>query len=76
MGLSTFIDLNTRQILFVLPLVIACIYTVYNCVTNPNLTSKERLIWLLAILLFPVIGCVFYLFFNKSGRTARKAVRK
>lgn len=76
MGLLNFIDLSTRQIFFVLPLLIACIYTVYNCITNPNLTNKQRLIWLAVIVLFPVIGCVFYLFFNKSGRTARKAVRK
>lgn len=70
------INISTRQILFVFPLVVACVYTVYNCLTNPNLTSKERLIWLLAILLFPVIGCVFYLFFNKDRRAPRKTVRK
>jgi len=76
MNLLNFIDLSSRQIFFVLPLVIACVYTVYNCITNPNLTSKERLIWLLAILLFPVVGCVFYLFLNKDRRAPRKVMRK
>jgi len=60
------INISMRQILFVFPLLAACIYTVYNCITNPRLSSKERLLWMCAILVIPLLGCVCYLLFNKN----------
>jgi hypothetical protein len=62
MALLTFIDLSSRQIFFVLPLVIACVYTVYNCITNPNLTSMERLNLATSYLTFPCSRlCVLFI---------------
>ncbi|WP_130854985.1 PLDc N-terminal domain-containing protein [Olivibacter jilunii] len=62
-----FLNIGSVEVFVFVSLIMAIgIYTLYQCMTNPRLSSKERLLWLCAILVIPLLGCVCYLLFNKN----------
>ncbi|WP_130854996.1 PLDc N-terminal domain-containing protein [Olivibacter jilunii] len=63
------------MLLFVAPVMAIGIYALYQCITNPQLTTTQRIVWLIIILSVPLFGCVGYLLANKTNKN-NGAVRK
>jgi hypothetical protein len=40
-----------------------------DCLGNDNLTGTERILWILAMLFFPVLGSIIYFFGGRHPRT-------
>jgi len=60
MNLS-FINIGTTEMaLLVIPPLLVVIYTFYHIITNDNLSGSKRIVWLAAILLLNIFGCLFY----------------
>lgn len=57
-----------EMLLFVAPVMVIGIYTLYQCVNNPNLSSTQRIVWLIVILSVPLFGCLGYLLTYKSTK--------
>ncbi len=55
-------------LLFVAPVMAVGIYALYQCITNPQLTTTQRIVWLIIILSVPLFGCVGYLLANKTNK--------
>ncbi len=45
--------------LVLMPLVVM-IYTVYRIIVNNDLEEKKKILWIIMIILFNMIGCLFY----------------
>lgn len=58
---------STELFLIVVPLLCIFLFTIYHAINNPNLTSNERIIWILIILLANVLGTLAYWIFGKKG---------
>lgn len=52
-----FFNIGATEMAFIaLPLLIAFVYTLYHAVTNKNLTTYERSLWILIIVLGNLLG--------------------
>ncbi|HEX7367298.1 MAG TPA: PLD nuclease N-terminal domain-containing protein [Pelobium sp.] len=51
--------------LFFFPLVVA-VLTVKDILENPKLANSEKLMWIAAVILLPLVGAIIYFFFGKS----------
>ena len=49
-------------VVFLLPLI-----ALFICLTNKSLTTKEKIIWSLIIIIVPVFGALVYLITHKKG---------
>lgn len=59
-----FLNLGALELLILLPLLlwlVLFIIAFVKCLTNPNLASTEKILWILAILFFPLMGSIAYL---------------
>ena len=56
-----FLNIGTKEMLFlsVIPLIVV-IYTIYHVIDNDYLPSNKKIRWIIGILIFNVIGCIFY----------------
>jgi hypothetical protein len=45
------------------------VFSVYHLANDENISSSEKLLWLIAIIVVPLFGAVIYLGSKKSGRT-------
>jgi len=56
-----FLNLGGSEVLFLvlMPLVVM-IYTVYRIIVNNDLEEKKKILWIIMIILFNMIGCLFY----------------
>ncbi|WP_411028105.1 PLDc N-terminal domain-containing protein [Sphingobacterium sp. PCS056] len=52
--------------LLVIPPLLVVIYTIYHIITNDNLSGSKRIVWLVAVLLLNIFGCLFYLLLGKD----------
>ncbi|WP_414712637.1 PLDc N-terminal domain-containing protein [Sphingobacterium sp. UBA5670] len=56
-----FLNLGGSEVLFlVLMPLIVMIYTVYRIIVNTDLEEKKKILWIIMIILFNMIGCLFY----------------
>ncbi len=56
-----FLHLGGSEVLFlVLMPLIVMIYTVYRIIVNTDLEEKKKILWIIMIILFNMIGCLFY----------------
>lgn len=46
------------------------VFSIYHIVTNRDLSSGQRVIWILVVLVFNVIGSIIYLALNNSKKAA------
>lgn len=51
--------------LFFFPLVVA-VLTVKDILENGKLANSEKLMWIAAVILLPLVGAIIYFFFGKS----------
>lgn len=66
MNLS-FINIGTTEMaLLVIPPLLVVIYTIYHIITNDNLSGSKRIVWLVAVLLLNIFGCLFYWLLGKD----------
>ncbi|WP_400263605.1 PLDc N-terminal domain-containing protein [Sphingobacterium sp. SG20118] len=42
------------------------IYTIYHIITNNNIPGNKKPLWIIAVLLFNFVGCIFYWWFGKD----------
>lgn len=54
--------------LILLILLVMFIWTLTHCVKNKELDGPTKALWILALLIFPVIGSLAYVTFAPSGR--------
>ncbi|WP_432715245.1 PLDc N-terminal domain-containing protein [Sphingobacterium faecium] len=52
--------------LLVIPPLLVVIYTIYHIITNDNLSGSKRIVWLVAVLLLNIFGCLFYWLLGKD----------
>jgi len=63
-----FLNLGTTGIaLIALPILILFIYTMYHAATNKNLTTYQRSLWILIIILGNLLGWLLYWAIGKNG---------
>ena len=63
-----FLNMGTKELfLIVLPLLCVFLYTIYHAINNPQLTSSERRIWIVLILVANGLGTLAYWIFGKKG---------
>ncbi|MGK9127145.1 PLDc N-terminal domain-containing protein [Olivibacter sp. SA151] len=60
------------MLLFVAPVMAIGIYALYQCITNPHITTTQRIVWLIIILSVPLFGCIGYLLAHKNNSAIRK----
>lgn len=66
MNLS-FINIGTTEMaILVIPPLLVVIYTIYHIITNDNLSSSKRIVWIAAVLLLNIFGCLFYWLLGKD----------
>ena len=46
------------------------VFSIYHIVTNRDLSSVQRVVWILVVLVFNVIGSIIYLALNNSKKAA------
>lgn len=46
------------------------VFSIYHIVTNRELSSVQRVVWILVVLVFNVIGSIIYLALNNSKKAA------
>lgn len=67
--ITNFLNIGAAEmLLFVVPIMGVGIYTLYQCITNQQLTSTQRIVWLIIILSVPLFGCLGYLLTYKSTK--------
>ncbi|MBV2225637.1 MAG: PLDc N-terminal domain-containing protein [Sphingobacterium mizutaii] len=44
------------------------VFSIYHIVTNRELSSGQRVVWILVVLVFNVIGSIIYLALNNSNK--------
>lgn len=64
-----FLNLGTQELVIMLPFLILFFYTAYHAITNKNLTTYQRSLWILIIVLGNFLGWVAYWAFGKNGDT-------
>jgi hypothetical protein len=42
------------------------LWLLIDCIKNPNLTSNERIIWVLVIIFLPCLGSIIYFFAGRK----------
>lgn len=63
-----FVNLGTTGMaLIALPILILFIYTMYHAATNKNLTTYQRSLWILIIVLGNLLGWLLYWAIGKNG---------
>lgn len=62
-----FLNLGTQELVIILPLLILFFYTAYHVTTNKNLTTYQRSLWILIILLRNILGWLLYWAIGKNG---------
>lgn len=63
-----FLNLGTTEMAFIaLPILILFIYTMYHAATNKNLTTYQRSLWILIIVLGNLLGWLLYWAIGKNG---------
>lgn len=63
-----FVNLGTTGMaLIALPILILFIYTMYHAATNKNLTTYQRSLWILIIILGNLLGWLLYWAIGKNG---------
>lgn len=62
-----FLNLGTQELLIILPLLILFFYTAYHVITNKNLTTYQRSLWILIIVLGNLLGWLLYWAIGKNG---------
>ncbi|MBB2949422.1 PLDc N-terminal domain-containing protein [Sphingobacterium sp. JUb56] len=60
------INIGTTEMLYLLVPILLVVYTIYHIITNDNIPGDKRILWIVAVLLFNVIGCIFYWWFGKD----------
>lgn len=53
--------------LFFFPLIVA-VLTVKDIFENNKLENSEKLMWIAAVILLPLVGAIIYFFFGKTKR--------
>lgn len=61
-----FLNISTTEILIILPLLVLFAYTLYDAIKNKNLTSNERILWILVILIGNLLGWLAYWLLGKK----------
>lgn len=70
-----FLNIGTTElVLIILPLVCVYLYTIYHAINNPNLTTNERIIWILLTLIANGLGMLAYWIFGKKGTTNKSSL--
>lgn len=62
-------------IFFVLAIIITWIWSIIDCIGS-SLEAEEKLLWIVVILVFNIIGSILYFFLAKSINENRKANHK
>ncbi len=63
-----FLNIGTTEMAFIaLPLLIAFVYTLYHAITNKNLSTYQRSLWILIIVLGNLLGWLLYWAIGKNG---------
>jgi len=63
-----FLNIGATEMAFIaLPLLIAFVYTLYHAVTNKNLTTYQRSLWILIIVLGNLLGWLLYWAIGKNN---------
>lgn len=71
-----FVNLGTTGMaLIALPILILFIYTMYHAATNKNLTTYQRSLWILIIILGNLLGWLLYWAIGKNGEARAKQRR-
>jgi len=57
-----FLNLGAQELILVFALIPLCvaIYTLYNIITNDKLTSERKVIWVVVVFLFNILGSILY----------------
>jgi len=50
-----------------IPILCFVIYSIYHAINNKRLTSNERIIWILLILVANILGSIAYWLIGKNG---------
>lgn len=63
-----FLNIGATEMAFIaLPILILFIYTIYHAATNKNLTTYQRSLWILIIVLGNLLGWLLYWAIGKNG---------
>ncbi|WP_394676294.1 PLDc N-terminal domain-containing protein [Sphingobacterium siyangense] len=56
-----FLNIGTKEMLFlsVIPLIFV-FYSIYHVIGNDNLQWRKKIFWIIGILIFNFLGCIFY----------------
>lgn len=59
--------IGTQELVIILPLLVLFLYTAYHAITNKNLTTYQRSLWILIIVLGNLLGWILYWALGKNG---------
>ncbi|MBD1433768.1 PLDc N-terminal domain-containing protein [Sphingobacterium sp. DN00404] len=62
-----FLNLGAQELVIILPLLVLFFYTAYHAVTNKSLTTYQRSLWILIIVLGNLLGWILYWAIGKKG---------
>lgn len=60
---------TTEMFIVIIPLLTLFVYTLYHVLTNKNLNTFQRSIWILIIILGNVLGWLLYWVLGKNGNS-------
>ncbi|WP_437917921.1 PLD nuclease N-terminal domain-containing protein [Sphingobacterium sp. LRF_L2] len=63
-----FLNLGTQELIIILPLLVIFVYTLYHATANRNLSSNQRILWIVIILLTNILGWIAYWIIGKNGK--------
>ncbi|WP_442800882.1 PLDc N-terminal domain-containing protein [Sphingobacterium sp. UT-1RO-CII-1] len=65
-----FINIGIQELIilfmFIIPIVIIIVISVFHVVSNQNISRQNRLLWLVLIVLAPLIGSLIYWLVGKN----------
>jgi hypothetical protein len=62
-----FIGIGGQEMIILTVVFAPVIFTFYKILTNKSIPAGRKALWIFAILLFNLIGCIFYWWFEKSS---------
>jgi len=71
-----FLNIGATEMAFIaLPLLMAFVYTLYHAITNKNLCTYQRSLWVLIIVLGNLLGWLLYWAIGKNGEARARQSR-
>lgn len=64
----TFINIGTTEMFIICISLLILFVAFVRCILNKNLTSTEKAVWLLVILIAPFLGAIAYFFVNENRK--------